>query len=76
MVRSPESDTDFFNIVSGVFALFMFIICEDYVQPMSIDPIKKKWLFGQVLWHINLCRLFNTKSIFMQMISSISNYSV
>ena len=26
-----------------------------------------------VLWHINLCRLFNTKSIFIQIISSISN---
>ena len=23
------------------------------------------WLVGWVLWHINLCRLFNTKSIFM-----------
>ena len=23
------------------------------------------WLVGLVLWHINLCRLFNAKSIFM-----------
>ena len=23
------------------------------------------FLFGLVLWHINLCRLFNAKSIFM-----------
>ena len=23
------------------------------------------WLVGWVLWHINLCRLFNAKSIFM-----------
>ena len=28
------------------------------------------------LWHINLCRLFNAKSIFIQIISSISNNSV
>ena len=28
------------------------------------------------LWHINLCRLFNAKSIFKQIISSISNNSV
>ena len=30
-------------------------------------------LVSWVLWHINPCRLFNAKSIFMQMISSISN---
>ena len=29
-----------------------------------------------VLWHINLCRLFNAKSIFIQINSSISNISV
>ena len=29
------------------------------------------WLVGLVLWHINLCRLFNAKSVFMQIISSI-----
>ena len=28
-------------------------------------------LVGSFLWHINLCRLFNAKSIFMQIISSI-----
>ena len=33
-------------------------------------------LFGWDLWHINLCRLFNAKSIFIQMNSSISNNSV
>ena len=33
-------------------------------------------LFVWVLWYINLCRLFNTKSIFIQMNSSISNNSV
>ena len=29
--------------------------------------------FGLVLWHINNCRLFNAKSIFLHMISSSSN---
>ena len=29
-----------------------------------------------VLWHINLCRLFNAKSIFIKINSSISNNSV
>ena len=33
-------------------------------------------LFVWVLWHINLCRLFNTKPIFIQINSSISNTSV
>ena len=30
------------------------------------------WLVGCVLWIINLCRLFNAKSFFMQIVSSIS----
>ena len=33
-------------------------------------------LVGWVLWHINFSRLFNAKSIFIQIISSISNNSV
>ena len=37
---------------------------------------ERGWLVGWVLWHINLCRLFNAKSIFIQIISSISNNSV
>ena len=35
-----------------------------------------RWFVGWVLWHINLCRLFNAKSIFMQIVSSISKNSV
>ena len=34
------------------------------------------WFIGWVLWYINLCRLFNAKSVFMQIVSSISNNSV
>ena len=33
-------------------------------------------LFVWVLWHINFCWLFNAKSIFIQMNSSISNYTI
>ena len=33
-------------------------------------------LFVWVLWYVNLCRLFNAKSIFIQMNSSITNTSV
>ena len=33
-------------------------------------------LVDWILWHINLCRLFDAKSIFIQTISSISNNSV
>ena len=32
--------------------------------------------FGLVLWHINRCRLFNAKSIFIHINSFISTYSV
>ena len=53
MVGSPDSDTDFFDIVAGILqrdklALFLFIMCLDYVTT-SIDlmiengfTIKKK----------------------------------
>ena len=34
------------------------------------------WLVGWVLWHIYLCKLFNAKSIFIQITSSVSNNSV
>ena len=34
------------------------------------------WLVGRFLWHINIFRLFNAKSIIAQIICSISNNSV
>ena len=34
------------------------------------------WLTVWILWHINLCRLSNAKSIFIQIIGYISNDSV
>ena len=45
-LRSPDGDTDYFNIVVGVLqrdtlARYLFIICLDYVLRTSIDKIKK-----------------------------------
>ena len=46
-VRSPDGDTDYFNIVACVLqgdtlAPYLFIICLDYVLRTSIDKIKEK----------------------------------
>ena len=60
MVCSPSSDTNFFNINTGVLkgdilASYMFIICLKYVLQISIDQIKKsfilKKIFSLVLIH-------------------------
>ena len=45
-VRSPDGDTDYFDIVAGVLqgdtlAPYFFIICLDYVLRTSIDKIKE-----------------------------------
>ena len=44
-VRSPDEDTDYFDIVSGLLqgdtlSPFLFIICLDYVLKTSIDKMK------------------------------------
>ena len=44
-VRSPDGDTEYFDIVAGVLqgdtlAPYLFIICLDYVLRTSIDKIK------------------------------------
>ena len=49
IVRSPDGDTDFFNILTGVLqgdtlAPFLFIICLDYILRTSIDTIKENGL--------------------------------
>ena len=48
-VRSPDGDTDYFDIVAGVLqgdtlATYLFIICLDYVLRTSIDKIKENGL--------------------------------
>ena len=45
-VRSPDGDTEYFNIVSGVLqgdtlAPYIFILCLDYVLRTSIDKIRE-----------------------------------
>ena len=45
-VRSPDGDTEYFDIVAGVLqgdtlALYLFIICLDYVLRTSIDKIRE-----------------------------------
>ena len=35
---------------------------------LNIDLWKVGWLVGWILWHINLCRLFTAKSIFMKIV--------
>ena len=45
-VRSPDGNTDYFDIVAGVLqgdslAPYLFIICLDYVLRTSIDKIKE-----------------------------------
>ena len=45
-VHSPDGDTDYFNIVTGVLqgdtlAPYLFIICLDYVFRTSIDLMKE-----------------------------------
>ena len=45
-VRSPDGDTEYFEIVAGVLqghtlARYLFIICLDYVLWTSIDKIKE-----------------------------------
>ena len=44
-VRSPDGDTDYFDIVAGVLqgdtlATYLFIICPDYMLRMSSDFMK------------------------------------
>ena len=45
-VRSPDGDTEYFDIVAGVLqgdtlAPYLFIICLDYVLRTSIDKIRE-----------------------------------
>ena len=41
-----------------------------------IDLNRMKLMFGLVLWHVNHCRLFNAKSIFIHINSSVSTNSI
>ena len=46
MVRSPDGDTNFFDIVTGVLkehtlTQHLFILCLDYILRISIDLLKE-----------------------------------
>ena len=48
-VRSPDGDTEYFDVVTGVLqgdrvAPYLFIICLDYVLRTSIDKIRENGL--------------------------------
>ena len=47
----------------------------DVIQRKS-EYIIQYWLVGWVLWHINLCRLFNINSIFMQIVLIQKKFSL
>ena len=45
-IRSPDGDTDFFDIIAGILqgetlALYLFIICQHFVLRTLIDLIKE-----------------------------------
>ena len=72
-----------FVIITGEFYTKFIInhfkqaILLNYISDLSIilssNIFRLVCLFGLVLWHINHCRLFNAKSMFIQINSSISN---
>ena len=48
-------------------------LLDSFFQGNLFWGVSGGWLVVWVLWHINLCSLFNAKSILIQIISSISN---
>ena len=64
MVRSPNGDTEFFDILAGVLqgdtlAPFLFVICLDYVLRISVDKCNE---YGLTL-ELARSRRFHTKKI-------------
>ena len=48
-----------------------------HINQCFIGALTNEKLTGiRVIWHINLCRLFNAKYTFIQIINSISNNSI
>ena len=73
LIIKPLNGLPIRNLSSDPCALIFIHICwKIYVFLRQIDG----WLVVWVFWHINLSRLFNAKSIFMQIVSSIPNNSV
>ena len=60
----------FMNVHPTVLSIFRFVThCSPFYRPPPAQELRgdSDWfgLVCWVLWHINLCRLFNAKSIFM-----------
>ena len=65
MVRSPDGDTDFFDILAGVLqgdtlAPFLFVICSDYVFRISVDKCNE---YSQTLELAKSIRFHTKKSL-------------
>ena len=58
-----------------LFFLFFFFLFAIKTKTTTNAKFWNTWLVGMVLWHINFFRLFNAKSIFIQIVSSISKNS-
>ena len=59
MVRSPDGDTDFFEILAGVLqgdtrTPFLFIICLDYALRTSLDESKHLGFKLKTTWSAHL----------------------
>ena len=62
-VRSPDGDTEYFNVVvlqGDTQAPYLFIICQDYVLRTSIDKIREN---GFELTKLKRSRRYPTKTI-------------
>ena len=67
---------ELFILYIRVWSLFYNTFTKDYYYYWLLVLDIYVCLFVWVLWHINLCWLFNAKSIFIQINSFISNNSV
>ena len=66
----------YFNLIGWLFCFTSYQPFWGHLMPNQVILIKTLFLFGSVLSHINHGRLFNAKSIFIQINSSILNNSV
>ena len=66
-VRSPDGDTEYFDIVAGVLqgdtlAPYLFIICLDYVLRTSIDKIRENGFELTHTKNVNFCAKTDSRS--------------
>ena len=61
-------------VLSSTYTVSLYHNSLVWLDPRDTSSWNRCWLVGWLfgfLWQINLCRLFNAKSIFIQIISSI-----